>query len=93
MKSKSIGLKPSGKRIIAEPVEQKEKTEGGLYIPEQSQEKPMECIVRAVGGGVEEKSLKIGMKILCSKYGGTEIKLDGRTFRILNEDDILGIVE
>jgi len=96
----SIKLKPLGDRVLVEPVEEKETKKGGIIIPDTAKEKPTEGIVRALGTGKtddEGKKLpfevKVGDRVLVSKYGGTEIKLDGKEFKILNSDDILGVIE
>jgi len=95
-----IKLKPLGDRVLVEPVEEKEVKKGGIIIPDTAKEKPTEGIVRALGTGKtddEGKKLpfevKVGDRVLVSKYGGTEIKLDGKEFKILNSDDILGVIE
>jgi len=96
----SIKLKPLGDRVLVEPVEEKETKKGGIIIPDTAKEKPTEGIVRALGTGKtddEGKKLpfevKVGDRVLVSKYGGTEVKLDGKEFKILNSDDILGIID
>jgi chaperonin GroES len=96
----AIKLKPLGDRVLVEPVEEKETKKGGIIIPDTAKEKPTEGIVRALGTGKtddEGKKLpfevKVGDRVLVSKYGGTEIKLDGKEYKILNSDDILGVVE
>jgi len=96
----SIKLKPLGDRVLVEPIEEKEVKKGGIIIPDTAKEKPTEGIVRALGTGKtddEGKKLpfevKVGDRVLVSKYGGTEIKLDGKEFKILNSDDILGVIE
>jgi chaperonin GroES len=96
----AMNLKPLGDRVLVEPVEEKETKKGGIIIPDTAKEKPTEGIVRALGTGKtddEGKKLpfevKVGDRVLISKYGGTEIKLDGKEYKILNSDDILAIVE
>jgi chaperonin GroES len=85
-----------------EPVEEKdEKTKkGGIIIPDSAKEKPMESVVVAVGTGKTGDDgkkvfleVKKGDRVLVSKYGGTEIKLDGRDYRIFNGDDILAVID
>ena len=95
----AINLKPLGDRILVEAVEEKEVKKGGIIIPDSAKEKPMESIVVALGTGkVDEMGNKVafevkkGDRVLVSKYGGTEIKLDGKEYKILNADDILAIV-
>jgi len=96
----SIKLKPLGDRVLVEPVEEKEVKKGGIIIPDTAKEKPTEGIVRALGTGKTDDDgkkvpfeVKVGDRVLVSKYGGTEVKLDGKEFKILNSDDILGVIE
>ena len=95
----AINLKPLGDRVLVEPVEEKEVKKGGIIIPDTAKEKPTEGIVRALGTGKTDDEgkkiafeVKVGDRVLVSKYGGTEIKLDGKEFKLLNADDILGII-
>ncbi|MBI2950331.1 MAG: co-chaperone GroES [Verrucomicrobia bacterium] len=96
----SINVKPLGDRVLVEPVEEKEVKKGGIIIPDTAKEKPMEGIIIALGTGKTDDNgkkvpfeVKVKDRVLISKYGGTEIKLDGKEFKILNSDDILGIIE
>ena len=96
----AINVKPLGDRVLVEPVEEKEVKKGGIIIPDTAKEKPMESRVVALGTGkLDEKGNKVpfeikkGDRVLVSKYGGTEIKLDGKEYKILNVDDILAIIE
>ena len=96
----AINLKPLGDRVLVEPAEEKETKKGGIIIPDSAKEKPTEGIVRALGTGKTDDNgkkipfeVKVGDRVLVSKYGGTEIKLDGKEFKILNADDILGVIE
>ena len=95
-------VRPIGYRILVEPVEEKEQKgkKGGIIIPDTAKEKPMESVVVAVGTGKTGDDgkrvpfeVKKGDRVLVSKYGGTEIKLDGKDFKILNGDDILAVIE
>ncbi len=93
-------IRPLQDRVIVRRLEEEEKTEGGIIIPDTAKEKPMEGKVVAVGTGkvleggkVVPLEVKKGDRILFSKYAGTEIKLDGEEHLIMREDDILGIVE
>ena len=95
----ALKLKPLGERVLVEPVEEKEVKKGGIIIPDTAKEKPTEGIVRALGTGRTDDDgkkvpfeVKLGDRVLVSKYGGTEIKLDGKEYKILNSDDILGII-
>ena len=95
----SLKLKPIGERVIVERVASKEKSDGGLYLPDSAQEKPQEGKVIAVGSGktlkngkVVPPSVKAGDRILFGKYSGSELKVDGKEFVFLNEDEILAII-
>ncbi|MFH1242825.1 MAG: co-chaperone GroES [Pseudomonadota bacterium] len=93
-------IRPLNDRVVVVRIEEEEKTAGGIIIPDTAKEKPQEAKVTAVGPGkVDEKGNRIPLdvkkndRVLFSKYGGTEIKIDGVEHLILREDDILGIVE
>ena len=93
-------IKPLQDRVLVKRLEAEEKTASGLYIPDSAKEKPQEGEVVATGpgkilenGNKIELTVKVGDKILFSKYAGTDIKLDGEEYLIMREDDILGIVE
>lgn len=95
-----LKLKPLGGRVIVEPIEQEEKTAGGIILPETAKEKPQEGKVIAAGPGDRNEDgeriameVQVGDKVLYAKYSGTEIKLDGKKVLILRESDILAIVE
>ena len=96
----STNLKPLGDRVLVEPAEEKEVKKGGIIIPDSAKEKPTEGIVIALGTGKTDDNgkkipfeVKKGDRVLVSKYGGTEIKLDGKEYKILNSDDVLAVVE
>ena len=96
----AIKLKPLGDRVLVEPVEEKETKKGGIIIPDTAKEKPTEGIVVAIGTGKTDDNgkkipfeVKKGDRVLVSKYGGTEIKLEGKEYKILGSDDILGVIE
>ncbi|MBF0353411.1 MAG: co-chaperone GroES [SAR324 cluster bacterium] len=93
-------IRPLQDRILVKRIEAEEKTAGGLFIPDSAKEKPQEGEVKAVGKGKRLENgellspdVKVGDKILFSKYGGTEVKIDGQELLIMREDDILGVVE
>ncbi len=95
----AINVKPLSDRVIVHPLDEKEVKKGGIIIPDSAKEKPQEGLVVALGTGkLDENGKKIeftvkkGDKVLISKYGGTEIKVDGETYLIMREDDILGII-
>ena len=96
----ALNIKPLGDRVLVEPVEEKETKKGGIIIPDSAKEKPTEGIVRALGTGKTDDDgkkvpfeVKVGDRVLISKYGGTEIKLDEKDYKLLNSDDILAIVD
>ncbi len=93
-------IRPLQDRILVQPIKDKEVRKGGIIIPDSAKEKPIEGRVKAVGAGKVgddgkriKPDVKIGDKVLYSKYGGTEIKIEGEEFLLMREDDILGIVE
>ena len=94
-----MNIKPLFDKVVVEAVPVEERTKGGLYLTTASQEKPQVCVVVAVGpGGVVDgkeiqMQVKKGDKVLCSKYAGTDFKVDGKEFTILKQSDILAIVE
>ena len=96
----AVNLKPLGDRVLVEPVEEKEVKKGGIIIPDTAKEKPTEGLIVALGTGKTDDNgkkvpfeVKKGDLVLISKYGGTEIKLNGKEYKILNSDDILAVVE
>ena len=88
-------LEPLGDRVIVEPAEGEEKTPSGIVIPDTAKEKPQEGKVLAIGPGRYEEGklvpleVKVGDKVIYSKYGGTEVKVGGKDLLILSERDIL----
>ncbi|MFU8819358.1 MAG: co-chaperone GroES [Desulfurivibrio sp.] len=93
-------IRPLNDRILVKRLEEEEKTKGGIIIPDTAKEKPAEGTVVAVGNGRHNDKgervpveLKAGDRVLFSKYGGTEVKIEGEEFLIMREDDILGVVE
>ena len=93
-------IRPLQDRVIVERLAEEEKTKGGIIIPDTAKEKPMEGKIIAVGKGktTEDGKLikldvKAGDKVLFSKYAGTEVKIDGKEYLIMREDDILGVIE
>jgi chaperonin GroES len=93
-------IRPLNDRVMIKRLEEEEKTKGGIIIPDSAKEKPAEGKVIAVGPGKRNDKgeilalqVKAGDRVLFSKYGGTDIRLDGEDFLIMREDDILGVVE
>jgi chaperonin GroES len=96
----AINIKPLGDRILVEPSEEKEVKKGGIIIPDSAKEKPTEGIVVALGTGKTDDNgkkvpfeIKKGDRVLVSKYGGTEIKVNEKDYKIFNADDIIAIIE
>src|SRR5678810_1025003 len=95
----ATNVRPLGDRVLVQPIEEQETKKVGIIIPDTAKEKPQEGKVVALGTGkVDDNGEKVdftvksGDKVLISKYGGTEIKVDGESYLIMREDDILGII-
>jgi chaperonin GroES len=93
-------IRPLYDRVLAERLAPKEKTAGGLFIPDNAKEKPLEALVISVGSGKilengkrQALSVKAGDKVLIGKYSGSDVKLENKDHIILREDDILAILE
>jgi chaperonin GroES len=87
-------IKPLDDRVLLEPSEAEEKTASGLIIPDSAKEKPRIGTVIAVGTDEDlREKVKEGNKVFFSKYGGDEIEMDGKEYRILQRSDILAVVE
>jgi len=96
----AFNLKPLGSRVVVEPIEAEDVTASGIVLPETAKEKPQKGKVLSVGAGDRDDSgkrvpmdVKVGETVLYAKYGGTEIKIDGKKLLILRESDLLAIVE
>jgi chaperonin GroES len=92
-----MNIKPLSDRVVIKVLEAEEKTASGLVLPDKAKEKPQEGEVVAAGDGriLEngtrvEMDVKVGDRILFSKYAGTEVKLEGKEYLIMRQDDILG---
>ncbi len=90
----SLNIKPLSDRVLIEPVAAETKTASGIFIPDTAKEKPQKGTVVAVGTGTKDHamSVKIGDTVLYGKYAGTELKLEGKDYLIMREDDILAII-
>ena len=95
-----MNIRPLHDRIIVERIEEETVTAGGLIIPDSAKEKPQQGKVVAAGKGkktddgkVLAMDVKVGDRILFGKYAGTEIKVDGKEYLMMREDDVLGVVE
>ncbi|WP_319587523.1 co-chaperone GroES [uncultured Desulfobulbus sp.] len=93
-------IRPLNDRILVKRLEGEAKTAGGIIIPDSAKEKPAEGEIVAVGPGKLNDNAErvamdvaVGDRVLFSKYGGTEVKLDGEDFLIMREDDILGVIQ
>ena len=94
-----MNFTPLHDRVAIKPMDQEEKTLGGIIIPDTAKEKPMQGQVIAVGKGTKDKDgnlipldVKVGDKVLYGKWGGTEVKVNGQEFIIMKESDIMGII-
>jgi len=93
-------IKPLGQRVLVKRLDAEEVSAGGIVLPDTAQEKPQEAEVVSLGTGGKddngndiEFSVKEGDKVLISKYGGTDVKVDGEDLLIISESDILGVIE
>ena len=95
----ATSIQPLGQRVLAKRIDEEETSAGGIIIPDTAKEKPQEAEIVALGtGGKDEDgsdfefTVKVGDKVLISKYGGTDVKLGDVDHLILSESDILGIL-
>ena len=95
-----MDIRPLHDRIIVERLEEETKTAGGIIIPDTAKEKPQQGKVIAVGKGKKTEDgkilaldVKVGDKVLFGKYAGTEIKIEGKEYLMMREEDILGVIE
>lgn len=94
-----MNIRPLGEKVVIKKLEAQEKTKSGILLPNQAQEKPQIAEVIAVGPGgiVDGKEIvmqvKVGDKVVFPKFAGTEIKLDGTEYTIIEESKLLGIIE
>jgi chaperonin GroES len=93
-------IRPLHDRILAQRLDEQSRTSGGLFIPDNAKEKPLEAVIIAVGSGkvlangtTQPLSVKAGDKVLIAKYSGSDVKIVGKDHIIVREDDILGVVE
>jgi chaperonin GroES len=86
--SKKLNLQPMGTRVLIQPLEEASKTASGLLLPETAKEKPQTGLIVAVGDD-EEMKLKVNDKVLFAKYSGTEFKMDGMEYLLLEASDVL----
>lgn len=95
-----MNIKPLGDRVLVEPLEQAEVRKGGIIIPDSAKEKPQEGKVVEVGPGKLTDdgkripmNVKKGQRVLMPKYGGSEIKVDDKSYQIVREEDILATLD
>jgi len=94
-----VNIKPLGDKVILKRVEAEAKTAGGIVLPDSAKEKPKRGIVQAVGtgrllddGSRSQMQLKVNDEVVFTSYAGTEIKISGEEFIIMDESDVLGVV-
>jgi chaperonin GroES len=93
-----VALKPIGDRVVIELMEQETEKVGSIYVPDTAKEKPQQGKVISVGQGKRDgkdlvpMTVKVGDTVLFNKYGGMEVKHDGKDYLILSESDILAII-
>ena len=90
----SVKLTPLADRVLIEPAPAETTPASGIIIPDTAQEKPQKGTVVAVGAGTKENpiTVKVGDVVLYGKYSGTELKLEGKSYLIMRENDLLGIL-
>ena len=90
-----MGIRPLGDRVVIRKMEAEEKTQGGLILTSSAKEQPQVAEVVAVGPGTKDEpmELKVGDKVVFSKYGGTEIKYQGEVYSIMHQSEILAVME
>ena len=95
-----MNFRPLQDRVLVRRIEQEEKTQGGIIIPDTAKEKPMEGEVIAAGPGargddgkLNPLDVKVGDRVLFGKWSGTEIKIDGEDLVVMKESDIFGVIE
>lgn len=94
-----MNIRPLHDRVIVRRTEEERTSAGGIVIPDSATEKPQQGEIVAVGNGkilengeVRPLDVKVGDKVLFSKYGGTEIKIEGEELLVMREDDITGVI-
>ena len=89
-----INIEPLGARVLVLPIEGEAQSPGGVLLPETAKEKPQQGTIEAIGDEEEMMTdLKVGDRVLFPKYTGTEIKYEGKTYLLMNEDDILARIK
>jgi chaperonin GroES len=94
MAKTKTNIEPLGARVLILPLEGETQTPGGILLPETAKEKPQQGIIEAVGSDEEMNTdLKVGDRVLFPKYTGTEIKFEGQTYLLMNEEDVLARIK
>ena len=95
----NVNIKPLGDRVLLEICENTEQMNGGILIPDSAKEKPQEYKVIALGTGKNDENgkkipfdVKVGDIVLTSRYGGTEVKVDDKEYKVVAQDDILAVI-
>ncbi|MBC7527113.1 MAG: co-chaperone GroES [Chthonomonadaceae bacterium] len=95
-----MALRPLRDKVVVKPSESEEKTAGGIFIPDSAKKKPQEGKVISVGSGrllddgtIKALTVQVGDTVIYAKYGGTETKLEGTDYIILDEDQIFAVIE
>ncbi len=95
-----MNIRPLHDRVVVRRMEEERTTAGGIVIPDSATEKPIQGEIIAVGkgkilenGDVRPLDVKVGDRVLFGKYSGTEVKIDGKEFLVMREDDLMGVVE
>ncbi|MCE2926514.1 MAG: co-chaperone GroES [Rickettsiales bacterium] len=95
-----MNIKPLGDRIVVEALEQEDKTAGGIIIPDTAKEKPKQGKVLAVGPGAKDENgkripmdVEVGDIVLFTQWAGSDIKVDGKEYKVLKESDVIGTIE
>ena len=86
----AINIRPLGERLVVKPLEMETKTESGIYIPDSAKEKSNTAEVVSVSVGIDE--VKVGEKVLYSKFAGTKVELEGEEYLILEKNEILAVI-
>ena len=94
-----VNIKPIGDRVLVQHAEEQEQVRGGIIIPDSAKEKPQEAKVIALGTGKKDENgkvvpfeVKVGDRVLIAQYGGNEVKIDDVKYKLVREDDILGVI-
>lgn len=88
----AVKIRPLNDRVLVQPAASKDEQSGGIIIPDSAKEKPQEGELKAIGDS-EELTVKVGDKVIYSKYAGTELKFGPDEYLLMRQDDILGVIE